>query len=524
MAKFNSSVTRTATGKSPIETELVASGRTFEGGPGFARPAQSELFLLAVSNMAAEKTFYEDASSRDARYERLIHQVAVADPEWTAGFLGWLRSEGNMRSASLVGALEAAKATVAAKVPGSRQMIASVLQRADEPGEALAYWLSRHGRAVPKPVKRGIADAAVRLYGEYPLLKYDTGSHGVRFADVLELTHPGGEQHDLFRHALARRHNRDNATPETLAMIRANEQLRQLLAEDPFAALDADNIRAAGMTWEDILSLVGSRVDKGTLWSALIPSMGYMALLRNLRNFDEAGVCDEVAGKVAARLADPAQVARSRQFPFRFLSAYEQAPSLRWAHALDQALQACLGNLPALPGRTLILCDTSGSMQSPISAKSKMAMVRVGAVFAVALAAKGEQVDLYGFADPRPFRHQVAKGAAVIREVDRFCGRIGEAGHGTDIGGSLRATYRGHDRVVIISDMQTIGRQGIDQVVPAHVPVYGFNLQGYRHGAMATGSGNRHEFGGLTDAPTFAMIPLLESARDATWPWLHRPA
>ena len=40
----------------------------------------------------------------------------------------------------------------------------SVLQRADEPGELLAYWLAAHGRAVPKPVKRGVADAAVRLY------------------------------------------------------------------------------------------------------------------------------------------------------------------------------------------------------------------------------------------------------------------------------------------------------------------------------------------------------------------------
>lgn len=43
-------------------------------------------------------------------------------------------------------------------------------------------------------------------------------------------------------------------------------------------------------------------------------------------------------------------------------SPHEQAPSLRWGHALDKALQASLGNLPALPGRTLILVDTSASM------------------------------------------------------------------------------------------------------------------------------------------------------------------
>ena len=74
--------------------------------------------------------------------------------------------------------------------------------------------------------------------------------------------------------------------------------------------------------------------------------LGYLALLRNLRNLDEAGVPDDVAARVAARLADPEQVRRSRVFPFRFLAAYQAAPSLRWAHALEQALSASLANVP----------------------------------------------------------------------------------------------------------------------------------------------------------------------------------
>ena len=65
----------------------------------------------------------------------------------------------------------------------------------------------------------------------------------------------------------------------------------------------ADELRAAGLTWEDVLSLVGSKVDKAQLWSALAPSMGYMALLRNLRNMDEAGVSDDVAAAAAAKAA-----------------------------------------------------------------------------------------------------------------------------------------------------------------------------------------------------------------------------
>nr|WP_225954085.1 TROVE domain-containing protein [Kibdelosporangium phytohabitans] len=271
------------------------------------------------------------------------------------------------------------------------------------------------------------------------------------------------------------------------------------------------------MTWEDILSLLGSKVDKARLWEALIPSMGYMALLRNLRNFDETGVSDEVAAKVAERLADPEQVARSRQFPFRFLSAYETAPSLRWGEALDDALRASLRNLPSLPGRSLILIDTSASMTNVgHSKRSTVTPAKAAAVFGVALGAKGEDVDVVGFASGT-FRHEIPKGGSVLREVKRFLRRIGEVGHGTDIAGALRSSYRKHDRVFIVSDMQTI-EGDVGKAVKRNVPIYGFNLGGYAPAAYATGGDNRHEFGGLTDA-TFRMVPLLEAGRNAAWPF-----
>jgi hypothetical protein len=522
MSKFNTTKTKPSVA-SPVVTERTPTGLTHEGAPGYARDAKGELFLLAVANMVGEDTFYEKAGDRDERYERLVAQVAVADPDWTLGFLRWLRLGANMRSASLVGAAEAVRAQLAAGITGGRQIIDAVLQRADEPGEILAYWTSRHGRAIPKPVKRGVADAVRRLYGERSLLKYDTASHGFRFADVLDLVHPTPApektyQADVFKVALDRRHNRENSPPERLGILRRNALLRAEAAEGNFAGLlDPTVLNEAGMTWEDALSLVGSKVDKAKLWSALIPWMGIMALARNLRNFDEAGVPDDVALLAAARFADPEQVARSRMFPFRWLSAYEAAPSLRWGHPLEKALQASLANLPALGGRSLILVDTSASMTGmTFSARSKVTPAKAAAVFGVALAAKGEQVDLCGFADG-VFRHDVKAGASVLREIAGFCARTGEVGHGTQIARSVQTTYRGHDRVFIISDMQTMDG-GVSQMVPANIPIYGFNLGGYQNAAYATGTANRHEFGGLTDA-TFTMIPLLEAGRNAAWPW-----
>jgi hypothetical protein len=155
------------------------------------------------------------------------------------------------------------------------------------------------------------------------------------------------------------------------------------------------------------------------------------------------------------------------------------------------------------------------------SKRSTMSPVKAAAVFGVALAARGERVDLYGFADG-VFRHEVAPGASVIREVDRFVKQVGKVGHGTRIADSIRATLRGHDRVFVISDMQTFpsahGTGTVTEVVPRTTPFYGFNLGGYCRTAFDAGTPNRIEFGGLTDA-TFRMIPLIEAGRNGGWPF-----
>jgi hypothetical protein len=530
MSKFNKSDARAAA-SSPVATEQRATGATFEGAPGFARDAKSELFLLAVTNMVGEQTFYESAGDRDTRYDNLVRTVAVADPDWTARFLAWLRSGANMRSASLVGGLEAAKAMIAAGIPGGRQVVASVLQRPDEPGEALAYWTSAHGRAIPKAVKRGIADAAARLYTERAVLKWDNASKGYRFGDVLNLVHatPKADwQADLYRHILDRRYGRSN--PHDLRMIAANAVLRHDAAEEPSVLLNPDRLREAGMTWEEALSLAGSKVDKARLWEALIPSMGYMALLRNLRNFDEAGVSDKAAAAVAAKLADPEEVAKSRQFPMRFLSAYRAAPSLRWSYPLERALDACLSNIPVLPGRTLVLVDTSSSMNAGFSKDGTLMRWDAAALFGLALSRRCEHADLvsfssnqYYYSDPpgpktKPF--DLTRGGSLLSDLGKWKDGGWFLGGGTDTEGAVRKHYQGHDRVVILTDEQATHHSNVDvtAAVPKGRMVYTWNLAGYQHGHAPSGSGTRHTFGGLTDAG-FKMIPLLERGRDADWPF-----
>jgi TROVE domain-containing protein/VWA domain-containing protein len=549
VSKFNLKFARSA-GRGPLATEAVPSGRTHEGGTVYARDARTELFLRATASFAGEDSFYEDAAVRDERMRELVSGLATdADGfAWLQGFLPWLRDGGNMRTAPVVLAAEAVKARLAAGLDGgNRQLVGSVLRRADEPGEMLAYWTSRYGRAVPKPVKRGIADAVARLYDERAFLRYDSEVRGFRFGDVIDLVHPSPAaaraawQGDLFRWAITARHGRDEAPPDSLRAVRARWELARLAPAERHhgvrEVLDGHGQRemldlAAAGQWEWLLSWLGEApaengLSKAEQWRLILPRLGYMARIRNLRNLDEAGITDDEAAELAARIADPEQVHRSRQFPFRFLSAYLAAPSLRWGHALETALDAATGNIPELPGRTLILIDTSASMGQPMSRRSAMTMVQAAALFGLATGIRNrDRADLYGFADGQFRVRRSAYRSSVLKSVEAFTRRIGEVGHGTRIAEAVRAAYRGHDRVMIFTDMQTFPDHGgwgglvgdVSASVPARIPVYGFNLVGYRHSAMPAGYGNRHELGGLTDA-TFALIPNIEAGLAARWPW-----
>lgn len=531
MAKFNRPGTRARVTGS---TTTTGPATTYEGGAGFTRDSRSELVMLAVVNMVGESTFYEAASERDSRFATLCQEAAVSDGAWYLAFVRWLRGEANMRSAALVAAAVGVKARLsdlaADEVPESevglnRKIVDAVLQRADEPGEFLAYWHTHYGRTVPMPVKRGLGDAARRLYNERSLLKYDTATHAVRFADVLDLAHPDADpakpwQGDVFTYALHRRHGYPDQIPERLSTVRMNRELRA--NKDHGGWLNPDVVRDAGMTWEDVLSALGSKVDKAKLWESMIPSMGYMALLRNLRNFDQAGVPDNVAARVIAKLTDPEAVVRSRQFPYRFLSAYRAAPSLRWGHALETALNMSLVNLPTFRGNTLIMIDTSASMRNTVSDKSQVRHVDVAMLTATALAHRSSgRVDLVGFAD-YGFSHPITKGGSVLREIDRLAMRIGEVGHGTNTAGVLSESYNGHDRVVIVHDGQfghwRYSSQNVSDAVPATVPLYSIDTSGYQASPLDTSRPNRFEVGGFSDK-LFTMISLLDQGRNASWPW-----
>src|SRR2546426_1847480 len=168
------------------------------------------------------------------------------------------------------------------------------------------------------PLKRG-CDEAFENFDAYQLAKYDRDGE-VKLKDVLKIVHPKPK------------------TPE-------RSEIYRLLRERELPIPE---------TWETYISVHGSTKEN---WEHILPKMGYMAKLRNLRNFLDKGVDLE---PVLEHLTNRKAVRNSKQFPYRFFSAYRELENLpspetpTVLEALETALEISVENVPEFKGTTFI--------------------------------------------------------------------------------------------------------------------------------------------------------------------------
>ena len=237
-----------------------------------------------------------------------------------------------------------------------------------------------------------------------------------------------------------------------------------------------------------------------------------------------------------SKLANSDEVAQSRQFPIRFLSAYKAVESERWKPVLEKAVELSMVNVPRLAGKTLVLVDVSGSMVSAMSGRSELQRWEAAGVFGAAIASRAENADLYAYSSThdggafwrgrvygrlaanadRKERIDFGAGASVFTVVNRIRGSRCFNG-GTQTWQAVAETYAGHDRLFILTDEQAFS--GGSDPGPDAIPlIYTWNLGGYVPAHNQSGERGRYTFGGLTDK-SFAVVPLLEAAKDGTWPF-----
>jgi 60 kDa SS-A/Ro ribonucleoprotein len=395
--------------------------RTHEGAPAKAITPEQALRRSVLACMLWEDEFYEEGVQIAGRIRELVPKVDAAK---VAALAVEAREAMKLRHVPLLLVREMARhATHRALVA---QTLTRVIQRADELSEFMAiYWAD--GRApLSGQVKKGLA-AAFTKFDEYALAKYDRAGV-VRLRDVLFLCH-------------ARPIDADQAG------------LWRRLIEGHLFTPD---------TWEVALSGGG---DKRAHWERLLAErkLGALAILRNLRNMKDAGVSEETVIHALSAMKT------ERVLPFRFLAAARYAP--QWEEPLEQVMYKAIAGREKFTGRTLLLVDTSGSMDAPLARRSEMLRMDAACGLAVLLREVSEAVEVYSFSDKLvrvPSRRGFALRDAIVSSQPHG---------GTQLGHALRSLREAYDRIIVITD-----EQSHDRVPAPHGRGYVVNVASARNG------------------------------------------
>lgn len=374
---------------------------THEGAKAYIVGPDRMLKRSVMACMLWENEFYEDGKEITARIRELVPHVA---PDLVAEYAIEAREKMKLRHVPLFLVREMARAK------SHRYLVAKtlerVIQRADELAEFLAMYWKEGKKPLAAGVKKGLAKAFVK-FSPYQLAKYNR-DEAVKLKDVLFMV-----------------------CPKPINQMQA-EAWKNLV----------DGTLPPPDTWEVALS---AGKDKAETWMRLLKEkkLGALALLRNLRNIQQAMVDDDWVIEALKHMDV------DRVLPFRFITAARYAPNLE--EHLETAMFKCLETVEKLPGKTVILVDVSGSMDDRLSDKSEVTRVDVAAGLAILLREICDKVEIATFSTGTvgiPPRRGFALRDAIH----------GSQPHGsTDTGLAVRTMNAkvAYDRIIIITDEQS---------------------------------------------------------------------
>jgi len=455
----------------------------------FEDPAE---YLLATigSAMFVEPKYYKDTENPSELKVREFNTNGLDDqavkiinacfevasghsPRDLLALAHWARVELNMRTTPQVMLAVAANHENTKRFV--RRYVPLITRRADDVLQVVAAYEHLFGwKGFPACLKKGISDRMSKMT-EYEIMKYNRDAHP-SFKDLLRFCErrKGYPFPETIREYILRGEVID---PKATPMIAARKELtsRKVWSRDiPELA------KRSGVTWEVLISQFGN--DK-QVWEAVIPNMGYMALLRNIGNFLSANISAEMANFVAAKLADPEAVVKSKQLPFRFLSAYRTlypdqsnwfAGIARQAVARDRtawddrklqtmlrgietALDYSAENIPMLPGVSCVVADNSGSMTYPVSEKSVITLRDAANVLCAIIHRRSEESYVGAFGTNVVWPPLTTRNSVLTNMHKLATYNERERGNSTDawkIFDYLLKEKIEVDRIIVLSDMQ----------------------------------------------------------------------
>jgi hypothetical protein len=486
--------------------------QTHEGGRAF-HPSDplEELYLLSVNTLMMGGTFYETGEERHNRFLECINKASQSERGQTfvSKLAMYARERLHLRTVPTMLVAHA----LTDKFPLAQDAARRAWVRGDEHLEAFAY-LDAIGVPRTKSFLRAVADRFLHM-SEKQAIKYASSGKAYTQKDALRLSHPKAGE--------------DEKQGKLLKYIRYGwSELTE--AERSLLPLIAKTKGGEALTWEQKLSAEGKKdeeeQDKGRAWKEIIPDMGYMALLRNLRNIAQANVDADTIMIVADRIADKDRVLRSKQLPFRFLNAARaltQAANVpnEFMGALGKAMDHAAENIPEVSGKTVVLVDVSGSMtwglnESCGAARSQANRIDVAALLAASFVKKNV-ADVVVFSSQSAFlfippNTPVGAASQLITQWKYAHG-------GTNLGAALQTAISKHanasvyDRMVVLTDEQA--HDDVWDVVEPWLredrdrKIYVVNLAGYEPRAFLPSHGQIFTAGGFNET-VFDWIRALE--------------
>jgi len=484
--------------------------KNYEGEKAYVMSPEMELYTAVVTSTLSNK-FYE---KNDERMLRIFNLVKKVSPEFVAKLAVYTRNEMNLRSVPLL------LVTLLAKIHNGDNLVARTVEkivlRADEIMELLmCYQVCNPQDGVKKlkklsrQIQNGLQKAFNR-FDEYQFAKYNRDNLEVKLRDALFLVHP-----------------------------KAKDDAQQLI----FNKI-TDRKLEIPYTWETELSALGQQKFETPeqkseafrqKWEELICSgrLGYMALLRNLRNMLTSKISTECVNIVTSILSNEQQVAKSRQLPFRFLSAYRELNSINSPDtsfvmsALELAVKHSAANIEGFDADTSVLlaCDVSGSMCSPVSPRSTVECYDIGLMLAMLLKSRCRRVVSGIFGDRWKAVNMpsdnILQSATELRKLN---GKVGYSTNGFKVIDYLIENKIIIDKVMFFTDCQlwnsTGGNTSIErswnryrQIAP-NAKLYIFDLAGYGQSPLKIINSGVYLIGGWSDK-VFDVLSAVDKGTSA---------
>ncbi len=196
--------------------------------------------------------------------------------------------------------------------------------------------------------------------------------------------------------------------------------------------------------------------------------------------------------------------------------------------ALEKAVQASAANIKGFDEETrvLIACDVSGSMQTPVSAKSRILLYDVGLMLAMLLHSRCKNVEVGMFGDS--WKTITVPRTNILSNVQEFYRREGEVGYATNgylVVKDILSRRVKMDKVMLFTDgqlwdssgsgskIQTLRLRYKAEVSPA-AKLYLFDLQGYGRAPLQILSNGVYLIAGWSDK-VFEVLAALENDESA---------